>query len=95
MKNSYLFLHELSITDQFLNRDDCLSGTYFDTETTQCMLLGRKSVGVDVNCRALALSQKNCAFGIPPALQQHIKAITGPIVLEICSYFQNQNQNGH
>ncbi|KAJ1955512.1 hypothetical protein EC988_001841, partial [Linderina pennispora] len=36
------------------------------TDAIECFLLNRKCIGVDINPSAVALSQRNCSFQIPP-----------------------------
>ncbi|CAJ0925754.1 8193_t:CDS:10 [Entrophospora sp. SA101] len=50
------------------------------TDAIECFLLCRKLVGVDINPAAVALSQCNCSFAIPP--NQGITAEHRPIILQ-------------
>ncbi|CAG8460640.1 4209_t:CDS:10, partial [Ambispora leptoticha] len=50
------------------------------TDAIECFLLSRRSVGVDINPAAVALSQRNCSFAIPPG--RGITAEHRPIILQ-------------
>ncbi|CEJ00195.1 hypothetical protein RMCBS344292_14260 [Rhizopus microsporus] len=38
------------------------------TDAIECFLLQRRCIGVDINPAAISLSQRNCAFEVPPGL---------------------------
>ncbi|GES77634.1 methyltransferase domain-containing protein [Rhizophagus clarus] len=50
------------------------------TDAIESFLLGRRLVGVDINPAAVALSQRNCSFAIPP--NRDITAEHRPIILQ-------------
>ncbi|CAG8500157.1 10011_t:CDS:10, partial [Diversispora eburnea] len=50
------------------------------TDAIECFLLGRRLVGIDINPAAIALSQRNCSFAIPP--NRGITAEHRPIILQ-------------
>ncbi|KAG9287994.1 hypothetical protein G9A89_017589 [Geosiphon pyriformis] len=50
------------------------------TDAIECFLLSRRGVGVDINPAAVALSQRNCSFAIPPG--RGTTAEHRPIILQ-------------
>ncbi|RIA90232.1 hypothetical protein C1645_823641 [Glomus cerebriforme] len=50
------------------------------TDAIESFLLGRRLVGIDINPAAVALSQRNCSFSIPP--NRGITAEHRPIILQ-------------
>lgn len=51
------------------------------TDVIEAFLLGRKAVGIDINPMAVALSQRNCTFAVPPELQQVMRADRRPTLI--------------
>ncbi|CAI2163962.1 8925_t:CDS:10 [Funneliformis geosporum] len=50
------------------------------TDAIESFLLGRRLIGIDINPAAVALSQRNCSFAIPP--NRDITAEHRPIILQ-------------
>ncbi|CAG8513378.1 15734_t:CDS:10 [Funneliformis caledonium] len=50
------------------------------TDAIESFLLGRRLIGIDINPAAVALSQRNCSFAIPP--NRGITAEHRPIILQ-------------